>query len=276
MTTIASVCRKREVYVFCMQPQKTGKTIQSVQRAIDIINCFHSIHTELTLGEISRILNLNKSTVHGILSTLHQNDFVSQTSSGRYMLGNYFLRKFSSSDASIRMLLKEKALSGMNYIADTYGASCGLFILELGELVLVNRIQPQQETYTITTHATYIQPLYCTASGKILLAHMNEIALNEYLNANPLIVRTQTTISTREGLLEALNAVRKEGYGIENEELGEGVYALSVPIYNAKGDLFATVGVTGMAFRMRMRKAEVIEDLKALSQDVSKQLFGVP
>lgn len=257
-----------------MQTNKAGKSIQSVQRAIDIINCFDSIHTELTLGQISQKLDLNKSTVHGILSTLYQNDFVRQTPAGRYMLGSYFIRRLGPSDISLRTLLKEKALIGMNRIADQYGASCGLFMLELGELVLVNRIQPQNETYTITTHATYIQPLYCTASGKILLAHMDEKSLDEYLEANQLIVRTEKTISTRQGLMKALEAVRREGYGVENEELGQGVYALSAPIYNGQGQLFATVGVTGMAFRMRMQKDMIVADLKALSKDISRQLFG--
>lgn len=136
-----------------MQQQKNSRSIQSVQRAIDIINCFDGIGTELSLGEISTKLNLNKSTVHGILSTLHQNNFVRQTPTGRYTLGGYFLCRIGHADFSIRALLKEKALVGMNWIADKYGASCGLFMLELGELVLVNRIQPHNETYAITTCA---------------------------------------------------------------------------------------------------------------------------
>lgn len=259
-----------------MQQQKTGKTIQSVQRAIDIINCFDSNHPKLTLGEISSMLDLNKSTVHGILSTLYKNDFVRQTPSGHYTLGSYFIRKLGASDISIRSLLKEKALMGMNRIADKYGVSCGLFMLELGDLVLVNRIQPHNETYTVTTYSTYIQPLYCTASGKLLLASMDEQSLNEYLEVNPLTPRTEKTISTREGLLEALEAIRREGYGVENEELGQGVYALSAPIYNEKDQLLATVGVTGLAFLIRPVKDAIVDDLKTLSRDISRQMFGKP
>lgn len=257
-----------------MQQQKAGKTIQSVQRAIDIINCFDNGHTELTLGQISAMLDLNKSTVHGILSTLYKNDFVRQTPNGHYTLGSYFVRKLDASDISIRTLLKEKALLGMTHIADKYGVSCGLFMLEMGDLVLVNRIQPHNETYTITTYATYIQPLYCTASGKLLLASMDEQSLLDYLDANPLTPRTEKTISTRQGLLKALEAVRREGYGSENEELGQGVYALSTPIYNEKGQLVATVGVTGLVFYMRPNKDAIVADLKALSQSISRQIFG--
>ena len=53
--------------------KKTGKNIQSVQRAIDILNCFTAANPALSLGEISARLQLNKATVHGILNTLHNN-----------------------------------------------------------------------------------------------------------------------------------------------------------------------------------------------------------
>lgn len=256
-----------------MQPQKTGRTIQSVQRAIDIINCFDDTNTELTLGQISAALNLNKSTVHGILNTLYQNDFVRQNSSGRYMLGGYFARRFGPVDSSIRNLMKEKALEGMTCIANRYGASCCLFMLELGELVLVNRIRSQNEAYAITTYAAYVQPLYCSASGKVLLANMSESELKMYLQVNRLLPRTEKTITSRQKLEEDLQAVRDLGYGVENEELGLGVYALAVPIYNKYGQLFATVSAAGMAFRLRMKKEEIVSDLKALSFDLSQQLF---
>lgn len=256
-----------------MQLQKAGRTIQSVQRAIDIINCFTDNKTELSLGQISAALNLNKSTVHGILNTLYQNDFVRQNSSGRYMLGGYFARRFSSMDSSIRNLLKEAALEGMNYIANHYGASCCLFMLELGELLLVNRIRPQGEAYAITTYAAYVQPLYCSASGKVLLASMSKGELDQYLQENRLLPRTEKTITSLEKLQAELKTVRNQGYGVEAEELGLGVYALSVPVYNSSGQLFATVSAAGMAFRLNAQREAIISDLKALSFDLTQKLF---
>ena len=257
-----------------MQPQKTGRTIQSVQRAIDIINCFESNETELTLGQISEALELNKSTVHRILNTLHQNDFVRQNSSGRYMLGGYFARRFGPVDSSIRNLLKEAALEGMNYVANQYGASCCLFMLELGELLLVHRIRPQSEAYAITTYAAYVQPLYCSASGKVLLASMSKGELDQYLQVNRLIPRTEKTITSQKRLRAELDEIRSQGYGREDEELGLGVYALSVPVYNKSGQLFATVSAAGMAFRLSAQKEDIVTDLKALSFDLTQKLFS--
>lgn len=258
-----------------MDHQKYGKTIQSVQRAIDIIGCFENLQTELTLAQISATLGLNKSTVHGIISTLYNNDYITQTPSGRYKLGAFFLQEYSNRGISVRTLLREKSLLGMNRVADKYNVSCALFILEMGDLVLVNRIQPINEAYTVTTYATYIQPLYCSASGKLLLADMGDSQLREYLAVNPLIPRTEKTICKQEALMEEIATVRSQGYGLENEELGQGIFSVAVPIYNEKKLLFATVSVSGLVFKVRPSLTEIIKDLKALSADISSQIFGI-
>ena len=71
----------------------TERQIQSVQRAINILNCFTMTNSALTLGQISNQLNLNKGTVHGILSTLYQNGYISQNGNGQYMLGAVLFNK---------------------------------------------------------------------------------------------------------------------------------------------------------------------------------------
>ncbi|MEG1932505.1 MAG: helix-turn-helix domain-containing protein, partial [Pygmaiobacter sp.] len=156
-----------------MPQQKFGKIIQSVQRAIDIINCFDDVATELTLGEISAALDLNKSTVHGILNTLHNNEFIRQNANGKYMLGQALLRKYHFTDSARRALLMEEAKAEMTRIANEYHVNSSIYMLELGELLLVNRILPENEMYTVTCISdSYLNPLYCTASGKILLANL--------------------------------------------------------------------------------------------------------
>ena len=46
-------------------PEKEVRVIQSVQRAIDIINCFNEHELKLTLPQISAKLELNINTVRG-------------------------------------------------------------------------------------------------------------------------------------------------------------------------------------------------------------------
>lgn len=257
-----------------MPQPKTGKVIQSVQRAVDIINCFDNVSTELTLGQLSTMLGLNKSTVHGILNTLHNNDFIRQTPAGKYMLGKSLVRKYHFADGAKRNLMMEEARDEMVRIANEYHTNCGLYMVELGELVLVNRILPENEMYTINFICdSYVNPLYCTASGKLLLSQMTEDELDVYLRQHPLTPHTPNTITTREKLCEAMEAIRKAGYSLENEELGVGVSAISAPIFSPTGQLFATISTTGMTFHLESRREDIILDLKVLARNISKKIF---
>ena len=51
---------------------KIEKGIQSVNRAIQILNCFEN-NEELGVTEISKLMELHKSTVFGLISTLEMN-----------------------------------------------------------------------------------------------------------------------------------------------------------------------------------------------------------
>ena len=67
--------------------------IQSVQRAIDIINCIENAKRSLSLNEISSQLGLNINTARGLAQTLLANGYLSKdTKQGTYKL---FLKKFA-------------------------------------------------------------------------------------------------------------------------------------------------------------------------------------
>lgn len=102
---------------------------------------------------------------------------------------------------------------------------------------------------------------------------MTRDQLDEYLRENPLSAYTPKTITDREELINVLDVIRQEGYGVEDEELALDVYALSAPIYDKQGHLFATVGATGTVSYLRPQKHEVIASLKALAQSISHALF---
>ena len=75
-------------------PEKEVRVIQSVQRAIDIINCFDEHELKLTLPQISAKLELNINTVRGLVNTLLANGYLEHVADGNcYMLGLAFLPK---------------------------------------------------------------------------------------------------------------------------------------------------------------------------------------
>ena len=62
--------------------------IQSLERAISILNLFRSTRNTLGISDMAKALNLAKTTVHGLVSTLEINGFLTKdTSTRKYRLG---------------------------------------------------------------------------------------------------------------------------------------------------------------------------------------------
>ncbi|WP_328589453.1 IclR family transcriptional regulator [Niallia circulans] len=62
--------------------------IQSVERALQILDLFNDHTVELKITEISEQMGLHKSTVHSLLKTLQQSRYIDQNSeNGKYRLG---------------------------------------------------------------------------------------------------------------------------------------------------------------------------------------------
>lgn len=257
-----------------MEQTKRGKVIQSVQRAIDILNCFDDASTELSLSHISDQLALNKSTVHGILTTLCANGYMQQGISGKYRIGHALIHKFRFAPEGYRAIFLEEAKPHMVRIANEYKMNTSLFVLEDNALQLLNRTLPVNAAYTINPISNdHSEPLYCTASGRIRLAYMSAAELEQYFANTQLEQLSIFTPTTKEAVIAGIEEIKANGYSFENEELGEGVSAISVPIVDKSDNLFGTFSTTGIAFHISRRKVELIADLKNTVKEITRNLF---
>lgn len=256
-----------------MEKRGKGKTIQSVQRALDIINCFNENDIEMSLQEISESLGLNKSTVHGLLNTLHNNRFIQQNDNGNYMLGQALFNKSIYAIRATKTKLRSISKGYMARLSNKYRCSSHVFTVESNKLHFLDMTTPVNSYYIISTVLNDLMHLYCTASGKILLSHMSVGARNEYLENTQLIQHTDFTMTSKKAILENLNHIIANGYSTENEEVEEGCISIAVPIFTKHDDLFGTISVTGSKVKISGREDEIVADLKEISQKITKELF---
>ncbi|GIQ61999.1 hypothetical protein PACILC2_05670 [Paenibacillus cisolokensis] len=108
---------------------KHPRLIQSVQRALDIINCFDSLHVQLSLTEISEKLNLNISTVYGLINTLSAYSYIDKNpDNGKYKLGLEFLLKANLVSQSLD--LKEIGHSYLTDLTKKYHETSHLYVYQ--------------------------------------------------------------------------------------------------------------------------------------------------
>ncbi len=248
----------------------TGKNIQSVQRAIDILNCFNENTTQLTLSDISEALDLNKSTVHGILSTLKNNGYLWQSRSGKYLLGPSLLSKYIFADDSRKALIVHNAKSHMEFLVKKYKYSVKLYYLNEGTPNYIYHISSVNSTYTFDSDFGN-HPLYCSATGKLALSTMSEEQVMAYLKINPLKEISSYTITDKDALLAELKNIRKNTFSKEAQELLEGISAVSVPII-INQTCIAAISITGTSFHIDKDTDNIIKDLQEQTQIISDRM----
>ena len=74
--------------------EKSINVIQSIQRAINILNCFNQNELELSLNVISEKVKLNINTTRGLVNSLVANKLIYHNKKNNtYSIGDYFLIK---------------------------------------------------------------------------------------------------------------------------------------------------------------------------------------
>ena len=162
----------------------SGRQIQSVQRAVNILNCFTATNPALTLGQISSRLNLNKGTVHGILNTLRNNGYISQNMAGQYMLGAELFNKACLAPDTRKKVCVDHGHDRLQELSDEFQANGTLFSVADGRLLVLDATEPANCAF-IVRRATPEISLYGSASGKIALAYLPPKEQKAFLTRAP-------------------------------------------------------------------------------------------
>jgi len=88
-------------------------------------------------------------------------------------------------------------------------------------------------------------PAHSTALGKVLLAFLPRQQVMDLVAKHGLARSTATTIVSKKRLLAELDLVRKQRYAIADGEAYSDLRALSIPIFDADGEVRAAVSVNG-------------------------------
>lgn len=230
------------------QQKEKGNIIQSVDRAIDIIEFMSHGKKEYGVSEIAKELNLHKSTAFGLISTLENRGLVSQNpENSKYRLG---LRLFELGKSVYEgMDLKDIAQPFLKHLVEKFNETVHLVVCDKGEVVYIDKIESLR-TIRIISKVGARLPMYCTGVGKAMLAFMSEEYIKKYLEEKELKPYTANTITDAQKLKSELEIIKKRGYALDLEEIEEGLKCIAVPIIDKNGKVFAAISVSGASARI--------------------------
>src|ERR1035437_5962095 len=162
-------------------------SVPAVERALRILDCLARSRRGVTVSQLTRALQLPKSSSHALLLTLERGGYAERDAcSGGYRLG---LRLCGLANIVLSGLsVREQGAPFLRKLVDQTRLTAHMAVLEEGEAVLIEKIVPATAPVSkIATWAGKRIQLHCTALGKALLAHLTESEIEDLIGRHGLM-----------------------------------------------------------------------------------------
>jgi IclR family transcriptional regulator, KDG regulon repressor len=248
--------------------QRTN-VVNAVAKAMNILELFSGNSDGLTLGDIAAALDLNKSTVSHLVSTLSIHGFLKQrTRRGKYFLGIRFLDIAGDIQNDCNDGSMVSCLTELSRMANE--AVC----LEVwyGSNVLLTKAEDYYNNLSDINLSNWpTRPLHITCVGKIILANLSDEDLDKYFRYRHLEKLTPDMMTNIEQLKAQLLTVRREGVAYEHEESMVGVSGIAAEIKNSDGETIGCIFISGPTEFLPLAKLKKITpNIKACAMNISK------
>ena len=235
-------------------------SIKVIIKAIDILKMLSKNINGLLLAEISQNLNLPRTTVHRIISTLESQGFISHVN-GKLKLGNGFF-----------LLLQNTNMTALSYfnpflkeLSSTVKESVSLSTLHQNKLHVIDCIIYEKDL-RVSFPVGLESPCYATAAGKMLLSDLSDDLLE--LAVPRQTVNSEGESIDRASLIEDVKIARENGFSIDENVYIEGVTSFSVLIKTAFG--VYSITVLAPSVRVKDGRDAILKNLFLIKEKMEK------
>jgi DNA-binding IclR family transcriptional regulator len=248
--------------------------IQSVERAIDILNAVARKDDWVGVREIARLVDLKVPTTQQLLKTLQARSFL----------------EFDEERRQYRVCLGVSLLAAacdpQQRLADLARPYVNKMHEEFGETVAVLRwgnnaahvIDWREATHSLRVAAPssnrIIEMPHLMASGRVLLAFLEESAINGYIDKIDFSKEGRDQPRNRNEFLKMLSDISGKKYAETDNVCDSGIYALSVPVFDGSGRVLMAFACSLPTIRMNANlKKKILKRLIEYSAEMSGKLL---
>lgn len=225
-----------------------GGQVQSLSRALAILDALSRSHDGLILTELAQTVGLATSTAHRLLTTLQQARFVRfdpiagawQIGVQAFIVGNAFART-----RDVTMMARPY----LRRLMEESGETANLYIAEEGEVICMAQVETRQMMRAIARPGGRAK-MHCSGAGKAILAWLPEREVGRILERHGLAAFTERTLTTPKSLRAALAEIRARGHAVDDEEHEVGLRCVAAPVLDEHGLPVAGVSVSGPTARI--------------------------
>ncbi len=209
--------------------QERASFTRSIERALDILECFSERQTELRIAEICKMVGLSKSTTHRTVATLENRGYLIQNEeTGKYRLG---VKTLTAGKAFLSGLdFRALALPHMRLIRDALNESVNLYVTNGTSRVVVERLESNEPLRRVLKIGDEL-PIDKGAAGKVFLAF--NPALKPDAGINP----------------DELAEIRRNLFSVSHGERASDASSVAAPIFDHKAKVVAVLAIAGPTIR---------------------------
>jgi len=249
------------------KPKSEAQLVDSVAKALGILDCFSKNKTELSLNQLCEKTGLYKSRVHRLCGTLIATGYLVKTSRSNYRLGPKLmvLGKVYENTNSLRSI----ADPFMKRLSLETGESTALFVLDgMQCMCMARELGSSRLVYSISEGDNMaIAP---TASGRALIAFAEDAFIEQVLAEAGNADSAGASLKLEEVKRDLL-AIREKGYAINKKGIEMGTAAIAAPIFDIDHNVVAALAIVGSVHRFGDEQCDqFVDSLLAATSEMSR------
>lgn len=243
-----------------------GRLVPAVTRALDILELFLEGDGTLSAPEVTRKLQLPRTTVHELLTTLAARSYLVPVleQPGRYRLG---VRTYQLGSRYAEQLdLAAEGQRVAREVAETCDETVHVAILEDTDVIYIAKVDSTHAVRMVSAAGRRL-PAHCTAVGKMLLASLPEHELDARIEGRDLAAMTPNSLTDPDELRAELAAIRERGIATEHRESNPDVSCVAAPVRDGAGRVVAALSISVPMIRWTEEREADLADLATKGAD---------
>ncbi|MDI6894698.1 MAG: IclR family transcriptional regulator [Bacillota bacterium] len=248
--------------------------MRAVERTIQILEVLAGAENGVRLADICRLTGLDGSTALRFLNTLERLGYAARDPAGRrYRLGP---RVGRLGDGPALSVLQRVVRPHMEALQRACGEDVNLGTMDAGAALCLET-QKSSHVLGVNISSGLRMPAHASSLGKAMLAFVPAGKRRAVLAGMQLERCTPNTITDPGNLERELELVRRRGYATDREEFSPGVVCVGAPVFNAQGQVVASLSITAPVQRVPLGELErryaalLVETCRTISQELGCQ-----
>lgn len=197
----------------------------------------------LTASFLCHKLDIDKSTMSRLITTLIKEDFVIYVESSKDIVLSDFMRKLTQKESRDAIVAKTRNILDEIFYLTQECSYIG--VLDSNSVLYLNQVDKSSRVIRTIDSIGKHAPLHTNGFGKIILSFcdidLHSLNLKKY---------TSKTITSVTKLQKEIDLIKQRGYAIGDEEHEFGLKSIAVPYFNNKNEFIGAIGISGLSVRL--------------------------